>query len=42
MSTYIQLLTKAEECKTAEEARLILQELRRLEINRKIRQQQAG
>ena len=40
MSNYIQFLTKAEDCKTAEEARLILEELRRLECNRKIRQHQ--
>lgn len=39
MSEYIQLLTAAEECKTAEEARLILKELRRLESNRKQRKQ---
>ena len=42
MSEYIQLFTKAEQCKTAEQARLILEELRRLENNRKIRKQQAG
>ena len=39
MHPYIHLLEAAEQCTTPEEARLILEELRRLQKNRKKRQQ---
>nr|BDD47426.1 hypothetical protein 4 [Pelagibacteraceae bacterium] len=39
MSKYIHLLVAAERCETPEEAKLILDELRRLQNNRKQKQQ---
>ena len=41
MSKYIDLLRKAEQAKTHEEAQLILNELKRLQNNRKSKQQAA-